>query len=59
MQELAEVVATLKPDGFTPRIVTQTNDYLYAEFESPTFGFIDDVEFWFKPGPGARVEYRR
>lgn len=20
--------------------------------------FIDDVEFWFKPGPGSRVEYR-
>lgn len=20
--------------------------------------FIDDVEFWFKAGPGARVEYR-
>lgn len=28
------------------------------EYESPIFGFIDDAEFWFRPGPGARVEYR-
>lgn len=20
--------------------------------------FVDDAEFWFKPGPGSRVEYR-
>jgi uncharacterized protein (DUF1499 family) len=38
-----QVVKELKPDNFTPRIVQQTSDYLYVEYESPTFGFIDDV----------------
>lgn len=28
-----QVVANIKPDGFTPKIVKQTGDYLYAEFE--------------------------
>jgi uncharacterized protein (DUF1499 family) len=58
MAELRAVVESLKPDGFEPKIVKQTEDYLYAEYTSPTFGFVDDVEFWFKPGPGSRVEYR-
>ena len=40
-------VSTLKPNKFEPTIVRQTDDYLYAEFQSPTFGFIDDVEFFF------------
>lgn len=33
----------------TPRthIVTQTDDYLWVEFKSRWWGFIDDVEFWF------------
>jgi uncharacterized protein (DUF1499 family) len=58
MAELREVVESLNPDKFTVQVVKQTDDYLYAEYTSPTFGFIDDVEFWFKPGPGSRVEYR-
>ncbi|EFJ46193.1 hypothetical protein VOLCADRAFT_105627 [Volvox carteri f. nagariensis] len=58
MAELVSVVKTLQPDGFTPKIIKQTPNYLYVEYESPIMGFIDDVEFWFKPGPGARVEYR-
>lgn len=45
-----EVVSSTTPDGFTPKIIKQTDDYLYVEYESPTFGFIDDCEFWFKPG---------
>ena len=40
-------VSTLKPDKFEPTIVKETPDYLYAEYQSPTFGFIDDVEFFF------------
>ena len=36
-------VSTIKPDNFEPKIISQTDDYLYAEFQSPTFGFIDDV----------------
>lgn len=58
MQELVEVVSSIKPDGFTSKIITKTDNYLYAEFQSPTFGFIDDVEFWFKEGKFSRVEYR-
>lgn len=53
-------VSTIKPDNFTSTIITQNDDYLYAEFQSPTFGFIDDVEFWF-PGNKQKegiVEYR-
>ena len=49
MADLVEAVTTLTPDGFTPKIITQTSDYLYAEYESPTFGFIDDVEFLIQP----------
>jgi hypothetical protein len=55
MEELVSVVKTLTPDNFTPKIITQTADYLYVEYESPTFGFIDDVEFYFKNGV---CEYR-
>lgn len=51
-------VSSLQPDGFTPKIVEARADYLYVEYESPLLGFIDDVEFWFKPGSNARVEYR-
>jgi uncharacterized protein (DUF1499 family) len=49
MQELVDVVQSLKPDNFEPKIITRTSDYLYVEYTSPTFGFIDDVEFWFPP----------
>ena len=31
------------------QIVEIRNDYLYAEFSSAVFGFIDDVEFYFAP----------
>jgi len=30
------------------RIIAQTNDYLYAEYQSALMGFVDDVEFWFE-----------
>jgi uncharacterized protein (DUF1499 family) len=32
------------------RIVTQSQDYLHAEYASALMGFVDDVEFWFEPG---------
>jgi uncharacterized protein (DUF1499 family) len=48
-----QVVQELKPDNFTPTIVKQTPDYVYLEYQSPTFGFIDDVEFWFPAGKCA------
>ncbi|MBD2694031.1 DUF1499 domain-containing protein [Anabaena catenula] len=33
---------------FLPRtkIITETEDYLYAEFKSALMGFVDDVEFY-------------
>jgi uncharacterized protein (DUF1499 family) len=36
-------VSSLTPDKFTPTLIKRTNDYVYFEFQSPTFGFIDDV----------------
>eukprot|EP00270_Netrium_digitus_P005679 TRINITY_DN1758_c0_g1_i1.p1 TRINITY_DN1758_c0_g1~~TRINITY_DN1758_c0_g1_i1.p1 ORF type:complete len:249 (+),score=54.16 TRINITY_DN1758_c0_g1_i1:64-810(+) len=56
--ELFEVVTSTKPDGFEPKIVEKRDDYLYVEYESPFLGFVDDVEFWFPPGPRSLVEYR-
>ncbi|MEO8453243.1 MAG: DUF1499 domain-containing protein [Gemmatimonadota bacterium] len=46
MKALADIVRA------TPRtnIVSQTHDYLYAEYQSALVGFVDDVEFWFPPG---------
>jgi uncharacterized protein (DUF1499 family) len=45
MDALVEVIKS------TPRtrIVSQTGDYVYAEYESALMGFVDDVEFWFDP----------
>ena len=31
-------------------IITETDDYLYAEFTSGLMGFVDDVEFFLDPG---------
>lgn len=31
------------------KIITQSNDYLYAEFKSALMGFVDDVEFYVDP----------
>jgi uncharacterized protein (DUF1499 family) len=32
------------------RIVTETDNYIHAEFTSAVFRFVDDVEFWFDEG---------
>lgn len=58
MQELVEVVENTSPDGFTPKIVKKTEDYLHVEYESPTFGFIDDFEAYFPKDKAGIVEYR-
>jgi hypothetical protein len=47
MEELVSVVNEVQPDKFSVNIIKQTADYLYIEYQSPTFGFIDDVEFFF------------
>ena len=33
-------------------IITQTTEYLYAEYQTALLGFVDDVEFWFPPEDG-------
>lgn len=58
MQELVDVVENTMPDGFTPKIVKRTEDYLHVEYESPTFGFIDDFEAYFPKDKPGIVEYR-
>ena len=57
MSELLGAIENIKPDNFTPTIVDKQDSYVYAEYQSPTFGFIDDVEFYFPPGKST-VEYR-
>ena len=32
------------------KIISESTDYLYAEFTSALMGFVDDVEFYFDPG---------
>ncbi|CAL9751499.1 unnamed protein product [Musa acuminata subsp. burmannicoides] len=56
--ELLQVVTSLKPDNFTPRVAERREDYIRVEYESPIMGFVDDVEFWFPPGKKFIVEYR-
>ena len=34
------------------QIITQADDYLYAEYTSELMGFVDDVEFWIDPKTG-------
>ena len=41
MEELRKVIAGLE----LATIIEAKDDYLYAEFRTPFFGFIDDVEF--------------
>jgi len=43
MGELVDVIKSLKPDGFEPKIIKQDKDYLYVEYSSPTFGVSDNM----------------
>ena len=58
MKDLEDAVTSLTPDGFTSEIIEKTDDYLYAEYTSPTFGFVDDVEFLVRDEASSEVEYR-
>ncbi|NJL91681.1 MAG: DUF1499 domain-containing protein [Coleofasciculaceae cyanobacterium SM2_1_6] len=44
--KLKEVINSLP----RTKIITETEDYLYAEFATPLMGFVDDVEFYFDDG---------
>ncbi|MBD2463864.1 DUF1499 domain-containing protein [Oscillatoria sp. FACHB-1407] len=35
------------------KIISETDDYLYAEFTSALMGFVDDVEFYLSPVDGV------
>jgi uncharacterized protein (DUF1499 family) len=37
-------ISKIKPDNFESKVISVTDDYVYAEFQGPIFGFIDDVE---------------
>ncbi|KAF3790245.1 hypothetical protein EJ110_NYTH16813 [Nymphaea thermarum] len=58
MAELLQVIESTRPDNFTPHVTEKKDDYVRVEYESPIFGFVDDVEFWFPPGKKSVVEYR-
>ncbi|CAE8591377.1 unnamed protein product [Polarella glacialis] len=54
MRELREVVDAYLPgqsgiDGGGFKVAQQDSDYLMVNYESRRFGYIDDVEFFFKP----------
>ena len=53
MSELVEVVKALKPDKFTPTIIKQTDDFLYVEYQSPTFGVSHQHDCRAQPLTGA------
>jgi uncharacterized protein (DUF1499 family) len=42
MEKLRQVVGAIE----RTKIISQTEDYLYAEFSSKLMGFVDDVEFY-------------
>lgn len=62
LAELVETIQTSSPSNFTPTVVENNEEnYVRAEFESPTFGFVDDVEFFFRGEKSADesiVEFR-
>lgn len=61
LEQLVDVVNTTDCDGFEATIVERKDDYLRVEYQSPFFGFVDDVEFWFPADTEkqkSRVEYR-
>ena len=46
-------------DGGGAALVSSTSDYVYANFTSKKFGFVDDVEFLFSASPPPRSEVPR
>jgi uncharacterized protein (DUF1499 family) len=42
-EALRKIILSMKRS----QIITDTDDYIHAEFTSAVFRFVDDVEFWF------------
>lgn len=40
------------------QVITETGDYLYAEFTSALMGFVDDVEFYVDPATPGELQVR-
>lgn len=55
--QLVDIIKTTDCDGFTAEITEEYDDYVRATYTSPTFGFVDDVEFWFTRDDRSTVEY--
>lgn len=53
MAALKQVVEAME----RAEIITQSDDYLYAEFTSKLMGFVDDVEFYLEPA-GSTIQVR-
>jgi uncharacterized protein (DUF1499 family) len=45
LAQLKQVIQSLP----RTKIITETNNYIYAEFTSAIMGFVDDVEFYLDP----------
>ncbi|MCU0526631.1 MAG: DUF1499 domain-containing protein [Elainella sp. Prado103] len=57
----SEVIPKLKAviEGMErTKIVTETADYLYAEFTSALMGYVDDVEFYLDPTTPGQLQVR-
>lgn len=57
----SEIIAKLKTviDSMErSKIVTESSDYLYAEFASALMGFVDDVEFYVDPSTPGQLQVR-
>ena len=60
MAELRSAVESVQQDGYVPKVVEQTADYLRCEYTSDNglLRLTDDVEWYFPSAAGDRVEYR-
>ncbi len=56
MADLVDALSQDKVEGFTVSIIDKQPDYIYAEFESGLFGFVDDFEVLLKDN--GEAEYR-
>ena len=54
LAQLKSVIAGME----RTQIVSETSDYLYAEFTSALMGYVDDVEFYLDPSQPNEIQVR-
>lgn len=54
LAKLKSVIAAME----RTELVTETSDYLYAEFTSALMGYVDDVEFYLDPSKPNEIQVR-